>query len=544
MKKSIIIILSIFILFLVSCEKDDTGELSLVETSVFTEPYLVSSYSEYGFSKAYIHNQQNVPILMLSSEIRLDLLILADTITIEDVKPYFEIASLSGINTLEIPIMWSMIEGIEGEYDFTEINMLLDYAVEYGLYLNFVWYGSSVGGESKTAYYPEYIDLDPEKYPLIADMYDFGALGRVKILDWTNDDLMEREALAVYSLMNNVSEWSKDNNNQYPLVMFQIGQGLDRFPRWRLNQYEVQSGGELMSTLEAWEIVNEYILAISRAVKYSEYRVITRVEFTEQNAIVNYVSDIKDIEYVDLVSPTYLHTISNVKSGIRNFQESFGDMPIYNAQNWANDEVDRNLLATIALGAMGFVSYELSAAQYYPEPQDGTLFNRIDPEATSIEDMFVQKNTRVSDLKLIIEGLEKAYIDVVQTPRQNFAVLGMDNRLDTGDTQFIYTSSGVMFNYVLAEDALGFVIVRDGYLLVFSTVDSTINFSNVTFITAIEGHYNNYGEFENMGVKELTNNNLSLIMEANILYRLRIASIDSLPTQISTEYISIYEAIR
>lgn len=543
-KLSYLFLITLTLLMLISCQKEKVG-LELIEKTIFHEPYRTETHQVGSLSKSYIVNRQGIPEIVLSSEVRLDIILLADQLELSDIEPYFAIAKDTGLNTIDLPFLWKWIEVEKDVYDPTMIHQILDYARAYDLKLNLIWYGSFVDGESRTGLYPDYISDDEKTYPILLDLYDFGIFGRVKIMDWTNDHLLNRESLALYELMNAVYDWNVDHQRYDPIMMVQIGQGLDRFPRWRITQYEVLGDDQILLTQqEGWEIVEHYIGRMAKAIKYAAYRPLTRIEFTEQNGVTSYVTSIKSIPHVDFVSPTYLHSIANTKTGMRNFVQDIPGMPIYNAQNWADDTNHKNLLATIALGAFGFNSYQLSAAVYYPEPPNGALYHRIDRSQTGFLSMFTQKNERVDSIKPIVLGLRQAYIDVLKTPRQNFVVLGMDTRVSSGSKQFLYTQSGLMFEYSNPAFGLGFVIQNDQYVTVYATKDSTITFSNVIFINATEGYYGPDGNWINEGSVALSNNNLSLTMSMHKVYRLRISTLNQLPTNLSDIYVNSFDAIR
>ena len=534
--KKILIILTLFLsLTLFACGETTTEEINALE------PYEIkTNTTEYG-DKSYIEDINNVPIISLSTEVRLDLLILADHVTYTELESYFKLASETGFNTLELAFMWSSIETEYDVYDDTLINQILDLANTYQLMINLNWYGSFVDGETRSSYIPSYIYDDRETYPYLADLYDFGVLGRVGIIDFDNEDLILREQLAIKELMNYVNLWSTQNQ-AYPLVQVQIGQGLDRFPRWRISQYEIKdTDGILMTSQRGWELVNNYIDHISMAVKQSNYKAITRVEFTEQNAVVNYVYDIYDLEYVDLVCPTYLHQMPSVKSGMLSFQDAFDSMPIYNAQNWGDDSSYRLMLASFALGGIGFTSYPLSFPRFYPVSNTGVLFSRLDLDS---ETPFIEVNQRATNLNAVMLGLEKAYIDVAKTPRRNFLVLGMDNRIEADQTQKLYTYDGVFVDADIDSDGVGFIISNDGYVFVYSTEPGTITFDHVTFLNATYGYYDELGDWVSLGDQALTNSNLTIEILENTLYRLKIYSVEDLPNPIPSDYNNSYDAIR
>ncbi len=535
MKKYIIMMMFILTIGLTSCDENTT-----TNNQEILEPYTIkTNITEYG-SKSYIENSAGLPIISLSTEVRLDQLILADKVTNEELEEYFKLASDTGFNTLDLAFMWSSVETSKDIYDDTLINNILDLANEYNLMLNLNWYGSFVDGETRSAYIPDYIYENNEDYPFIADLYDFGVFGRIGIIDFSNENLMTRESKAIKALMDFVNVWSSENL-VYPLVQVQIGQGLDRFPRWRINQYEVMDEGILMTSSKGWELVNGYIDNISSAVKDSNYKALTRVEFTEQNAVVNYVYNIYDLENVDLVSPTYLHQMPNVKSGMLSFQESFDTLPIYNAQNWCDDNSHRLVLASFALGGIGFNTYPLTFPRYYPVSNSGQLYGRYNPEG---DVLFEEVNQRATDLRNIMLGLSQAYVDVAKTPRRNFLVLGLDNRISDGETQKLYTFDGLIVDSTMGEAGEGFVISNDGYVYVYTTQAANIAFSNVTFLNATLGYYDLNGDWISESDVALQNQNDVLITEAFKLYRLKVFNLNELPTNLSEDYISSYDAIR
>ena len=100
----------------------------------------------------------------------------------------------------------------------------------------------------------------------------------------------------------------------------------------------------LLSSTDSWSMVHTYLNEVARGVKYSKYKALTRVEFCEQSAVVNYVRDVEKLENIDIVSPTYLHTIPAAKSGIKSFTDEYTEMPVMNVENWASDDNYKNYL--------------------------------------------------------------------------------------------------------------------------------------------------------------------------------------------------------
>lgn len=493
--------------------------------------------------KAILLNRKEVPQIILSSLLRTDLFINADFKNASEMEDYFAIAKETNMNTIELSIMWSQIEKSYDNYDYTDLKCYLDFAKKYDLKINLEWYGSFVDGETHMSNVPNYIN-DSSTYPIIKDMFDFANFGRCKILDWSNENLLNREQKAIYNMMNYIYSWNLENDNYDPVIMVQIGQGVDRFQRWRVDAYDIQD----MTSERAWNLAKKYLNEVGKGVKYSKYKAITRSEFCEQNAVVNYVRDIKDLEYIDVVSPTYLHEIASTKNGIKSFNDEYSEMFLMNSENWASDINHKQTLATFAMGASGYVSYQLSCPLYFPESPNGALYKRYNEFGTTLEEKFVENNTRATDTKNINKALLDAYIGVANAPRNRFASFGLNNLLNSKEEseQKIYLNNGLMFKYSNPNDALGFAISDGNYVYAYSSKDALLEIGNCTITMAQSGSFNKSGEWDISSSVTLENNSI-LNLNAGKVYRIRIASINDLPSATSLKdlgYLTPLDSIR
>lgn len=556
--KRLILPLVLMLSSLVSCQNptntDSTNNSEnivnndMVNQTEFDAPY-TAKLSEGG--KAIIANRKQVPQVMLSALLRTDLLINADFMETKDMEDYFAICKETGMNTIELSIMWSQIEKQKDVYDFSDVKNYLDFAKKYDLKINFEWYGSLTDGETHTANLPQYIVDDTKTYTVIEDLFDFANYGRCKIMDWDNPKLLERESKAIYNMMNYIYEWNHENDIYDPVVMVQIGQGADRFQRWRVDAYKIKdSSGNLMAANDSWSMVNTYLNEVAKGVKYSKYKALTRVEFCEQSAVVNYVRDIKEQEYIDVVSPTYLHTIPAAKSGIKSFTDEYEDMPVMNVENWASDDNYKQILATMALGGIGYVSYQLSCPNYFPEAPNGALYGRYNESATTLAGKFVERGNRATNTKQINNALSKAFVAVANAKRANFAAFGLNNLVNsaTGNDriQKMFLNNGLLFDYSNPEDATGFAIYDSNYVYAYSSKDATLEINNCSITVAQQGYFDAEGSWVNEGVVSLESNK-KLSMQHDVVYRIRIASISELPSMASLEeqgYKGVLDSIR
>lgn len=499
-------------------------------TQQYDQPFTMTT-SEGG--KGVLLNRSQVPVIMTSALLRTDLLVNADFLEPSEMEDYFAIAKETNLNTLELTVMWSQIEPEKDKYDFSALDTYLNYAKKYGLKLNIVWYGSMVDGETHTANVPDYISEDTETYSCLMDLFDYANFGRCRIMDWSDPDLLERESRAVWQMMNHVYEWNQSNDKYDPVIMVQIGQGADRFQRWRVAAYDVvDAKSEPMTQEQAWSMVHTYLNTVAKAVKYSAYKALTRAEFCEQTAVVNYVRDVQELEFVDIVSPTYLHEISSTKNGIKSFTDEYSDMFIMNAENWASDANHRQILATFGMGAGGYVSYQLSSPNYYPESPNGALYSRYNPKGATLAEKFQEKGQRATQTAAVNSALLRAFVAVANAPRSLFATFGLNNLLNskTGDEriQKIYLSNGILLSYSNPEDTLGFAAYDGNYVYVWSGKDATLSVTNCTLTVCQKGAFDENGEWVGQGNVTLEGNT-TLQCQAGEVYRIRVGNISQLP---------------
>lgn len=532
--KKIIPCLLVLCIALSACQIGDSGEQNIsVEnvTEQYDQPYTMAT-SDAG--KGVVLSRSQIPVIMTSALLRTDLLVNADFLEPAEMEDYFAIAKETNLNTLELTVMWSQIEPEKDKYDFSALDIYLNDAKKYDLKLNLVWYGSIVDGETHTANLPDYISEDTQTYACLMDLFDYANFGRCRIMDWSDPDLLERESKALWQMMNHIYEWNQNNGKYDPVIMVQIGQGADRFQRWRVAAYDVvDANGEPMTEEQAWSMVRTYLNTMAKAVKYSAYKALTRVEFCEQTAVVNYVRDVQKLEFVDIISPTYLHEISSTKNGIKSFTDEYPDMPVMNAENWASDANHRQILATFGMGASGYVSYQLSSPNYYPESPNGALYGRYDPDGATLNEKFPQKGDRATQTAMVNSALLRASVAVANAPRSLFATFGLNNLLNskTGDEriQNIYLSNGILLSYSNPQDALGFAVYDGNYLYVWSGKDAALRVTNCTLTVCQSGAFDENGEWNTQGNVTLEDNT-TLQCQAGEVYRIRVGSISQLPS--------------
>ncbi|MGA3023768.1 MAG: DUF5597 domain-containing protein [Bryobacteraceae bacterium] len=101
------------------------------------------------------------PYLMLGAQVNNSS---AWTVELPKVWPAIEVLHA---NTVEMPIYWEQFEPQPGQFDYSVMDTLLAGAREHKLHLVLLWFGTWKNGSSH--YLPEWMKLQPERYPLMID---------------------------------------------------------------------------------------------------------------------------------------------------------------------------------------------------------------------------------------------------------------------------------------------------------------------------------------------------------------------------------------
>ncbi|NHK29662.1 beta-galactosidase [Parvularcula flava] len=75
----------------------------------------------------------------------------------------WEMVDRLGANTLQIPVAWEQVEPVEGQYDFSFVDMLVEQARERGVRFVPLWFGAFKN--TSPSYSPAWVKLDNERFP-------------------------------------------------------------------------------------------------------------------------------------------------------------------------------------------------------------------------------------------------------------------------------------------------------------------------------------------------------------------------------------------
>lgn len=127
--------------------------------------------------------------------------------------PHWPELKKAGINTVLAVITWEQIEPVEGQFDFTVVDEIIEDARANDLKVSLLWFGSWKNGI--TSYIPKWVKNDTERFPL-AKTKDGKSLS---ILSTFNQASWEADAKAYGATMQHIAEVDREEQT---VVMMQV----------------------------------------------------------------------------------------------------------------------------------------------------------------------------------------------------------------------------------------------------------------------------------------------------------------------------------
>jgi hypothetical protein len=109
------------------------------------------------------------------------------------------------VNTILGAVSWAMIEPVEGEFDFVELDRCIVAAREQGFHLVLLWFGSYKNAMS--VYAPVWVQRDNKRFPRMQLRQAGGVLKTVNVLQPFCDAAKNADARAFAALMRHVREF-------------------------------------------------------------------------------------------------------------------------------------------------------------------------------------------------------------------------------------------------------------------------------------------------------------------------------------------------
>ncbi len=159
--------------------------------------------------------------------------------------PYWQKLKDAGVNTVLAVVSWEQTEPVEGQFDFSVVDHLLDDARSHNMKLALLWFGSWKNGI--TSYTPTWVKRDTRRFPL-AQTPD-GKL--LPILTTLGDETCKADAKAFAAMMRHLKE---ADAQQQTVVMIQMENevGLHGHPRDYCPLAEAAYKGPVPKALTDW----------------------------------------------------------------------------------------------------------------------------------------------------------------------------------------------------------------------------------------------------------------------------------------------------
>jgi len=394
-------------------------------------------------------------------------------LTKEEVKQYFVEAKKFGVNLLAVSLDWRDLEPTKDNYDFKEIDMLMDISNEVGIKFEILWFSTNMCGDTHSFHLPDYIYNDDVTYPkMSSNTFYFSAMygyvGKYIVLD--NEALMEREYKAVKTLMDHIAEYNEKTGLHYPVTGMQIHNESDGLLRWRYDQKNICIGDTRVTKERLLEMTLNAINNVGKAVKESEYVVVTRCNLTTSFSVnafpqATFASplDWLNLEYVDCIGddpyteiPDFITNDVISYSTNNNFSHIAENMGDYGNS-------DALIMKAVTAGG-GYLIYDFATPQYFVYI-NGNGSYRMDQGVINPDFSYKEHSNNV---KNVITILNKAgYILFTETRDNMYAFNSDKNCLEKTEEEI--TLGGHQLKLSTNDGALGYVINYQDGILVAST---------------------------------------------------------------------------
>lgn len=418
---------------------------------------------------------------LFGAQIRVDVFKNCDKMADEEIELYFKAARNLGLNCVQVPISWKGFEPKQEQYDYSWIDMILDYAVKYDLKMELLWFSTNFIGDSYTYFVPTYVMGRPEsrmKRGWDDKFHNLYGYYHELVLD--DEWVLKQETRAITDLFNHIRNWDAAHGEPHPVITCQLHNEIDGLVRWRRNDdwFTFQDGKEL-NEQKAWEMTLNAVDAIGQAVHNSSYKVATRVNYTSCGTPDTFPQcadaaprDALAKEGVDFISvDPYFNGVNEISGVVESFRKEKGNYPLIAENRGYFDTTPSMILATAALGG-GYDIYDLATSPFiynnngFPWSEEGVL----------TYDLFDRPHTGL--VRSILKGLTEAGEDVALTPVDDFIAYNIEGNYPKDNATLIANTTGARFTIRASGQSLGFVLDRGDSLVMYFTGEATVTVEN------------------------------------------------------------------
>jgi beta-galactosidase GanA len=167
--------------------------------------------------------------------------------------PQWERLAAMSLNTVLTPVSWELIEPVEGQFDFSTVDWLIEDARAYDLRLVLLWFGT--WKNSMSTYVPAWVKRDPERFPRTLD--DKGK--PQEILSALSPEVRDADARAFAALMRHLKAI---DGGRYTVIMVQVENEVGFLP---LAKEGAQSGDPAADEREQARAYARFVEAVAAA---------------------------------------------------------------------------------------------------------------------------------------------------------------------------------------------------------------------------------------------------------------------------------------
>lgn len=198
----------------------------------------------------------------------------------KDYSEYVKAAADAKFTVFSFWLYWRLLEPLNGMFDFSEIDRVIDAAVDNDIKLDIIWAGSNFCDHLDHRFAPKWLFCDSKYYlkdkngiPYIAEGYN-EACPESPAADPCNKELLQLEQRVLKALFEHLAEY----DTTHRVIAIQLENEINMQGYW---------GGK--------SSVLAYINELGRAVKESRYSVVTRVNTND----LEMDADIDALEFID-----------------------------------------------------------------------------------------------------------------------------------------------------------------------------------------------------------------------------------------------------
>lgn len=422
------------------------------------------------------------PFPFIGAQVRLDAIMNCEGKPVSAIEPYFIKAVELGLNCLQIPVCWKMIEPQKDSYDWTVIDALLCYCNKYNLKMELLWFSTNMIGDTFSYFVPQYILSVPSVRLWRNDNGSFwNYYGYQYALVLDDSWILKRETKAITALFDHIRYWDSIHGDKHPVICCQVHNEPDGFVRWRYFQKEYRNwDGTELSHERAWEMVCNSLDAVGKAVQNSSYKVLTRTNLIKGDGIAPFPEaplaspeQVFALEGIDFISvDIYRNSVMDVMSEVRAYASLPGNYALVGENKGSYSHSPSLILAAFASGG-GYDIYDLATSIFFLDNTDDR--NEVDHGVYTYD---LQEKPGITEpTRLIVSGLNKAAEDVAVTSPEDFAAFNIGQDDPQQSLVETKTTSSLSISFETSSGALGFALDRGTYVVAYATEDAVFTVS-------------------------------------------------------------------